>query len=68
MDVGDAYLALGEHKYALHYYGMLHGDKTFDNVPSLFSFSLSVHIRGTNFSVYLLDGVLIFINCQSTTL
>ncbi|BBN06711.1 general transcription factor 3C polypeptide 3 (transcription factor C subunit 4) [Marchantia polymorpha subsp. ruderalis] len=31
MDVGDAYLALGEHKYALHYYGMLHGDKTFDN-------------------------------------
>lgn len=31
MDVGDVFLALGEHEQALRYYEMLRGDKTFDN-------------------------------------
>ncbi|KAH8961754.1 hypothetical protein BDL97_05G064600 [Sphagnum fallax] len=32
LEVGDAYLALGEHKHALRYYQMLDGNTAFDNV------------------------------------
>ena len=34
LEVGDAYLAIGEHKNALRYYEMLGGNAAFDNVSS----------------------------------
>lgn len=32
LEVGDAYLALGEHQCALRYYELLDGNSAFDNV------------------------------------
>lgn len=32
LEVGDAYLALGEHQCALRYYELLGGNSAFDNV------------------------------------
>lgn len=36
LEVGDAYLALGKHQWALHYYELLDGNGSFDNVRSFF--------------------------------
>ncbi len=41
LEVGDAYLALGEHKHALRYYQMLDGNTAFDNVRPASVSSLS---------------------------
>lgn len=40
LEVGDAYLALGEHTNALQFYGLLEGNIAFDDVNFLFLCSL----------------------------
>ena len=47
LEVGDAYLALGEHRNALQFYGLLEGNIAFDDVNFLFLYfcNLSFHLH-----------------------
>ena len=70
LEVGDAYLALGEHQCALRYYELLDGNSAFDNVRcsssaiSCDTFLVLFHVSRSRksaafiYSVLMLYGVL----------